>query len=311
MKRRDYVETLFTFGSITVSSFLLYKLTSYFFGNIGFSEFSLIKRIIAFLVPLFSIGMGVSVPREIARADNYNKENDKYLILRFATFAIIFLGLILVVSVRLFSEPLSSLFFSDEKFSYLLFPMSLTIFGLLFIGLVVSYTRGLNKIRLSNVALLINTGFLPVVLMFFSKNIAEYFFRYGVLMIAVNLSIILFILFRKKVKNDFKVIRDFFSYGLRRVPGDMALEGMFIMPPMFAAHFGDILLAGGVSFGIAIMNLIVAPLHPASAILLPHGVKMLKEEGKEVISGYVNKMLLITISFSSILALGLFFWPLL
>ena len=78
------------------------------------------------------------------------------------------------------------------------------------------------------------------------------------------------------------------------------------MPAMFAAHFGGIILAGGVSFGIAIMNLVVAPLHPASAILLPYGVKMLKEQGRETIRKYVNKILLVAFSFSSVLALGLF-----
>ena len=172
--------------------------------------------------------MAASVPREIARVDNYNAESDKYLILRFATLAVVFLGLVLVASTKIFAKPLSLLLFSDEKFFYLLLPMSLTVFGLLLVGLISSYIRGLNKIRSSNLVLLINTGFLPILLVLFSKDVANYFFLYGLLMIVINLSVIIVILFGKKVKNDFKIVREFFSYGLRRLPGDMALEAILL-----------------------------------------------------------------------------------
>ncbi len=64
--KKDFILTFLTQIIILISGLLVFKLAMTQFGDIGFSEFSLVKRNLAYIYNFIFIVLGVAVPRYIA-----------------------------------------------------------------------------------------------------------------------------------------------------------------------------------------------------------------------------------------------------
>ncbi|HXK48731.1 MAG TPA: hypothetical protein PLT09_14900, partial [Deltaproteobacteria bacterium] len=107
--KRDYIITFIVTLGVICATVVLYKLAQSRFGNQGFSEFSFVKRIIAFLTPIMAIGMGVGVPREVARVNGTGTDEQKYEILRNSLFVTVVLFSVLFIIINVFKEFLAGL----------------------------------------------------------------------------------------------------------------------------------------------------------------------------------------------------------
>ena len=85
---RDYLITLTVNMSITACSIVMFWLALELHGDQGFSEYSFLKRITAFLVPAMILGLGVGVPREVAAISETEFRDSISEILRGAFFAV-------------------------------------------------------------------------------------------------------------------------------------------------------------------------------------------------------------------------------
>ena len=305
--KKDYIFTLVTSVITMAASLGLYKMSSYFFGTLGFAEFALVKRIIAALVPLFALGVCVGLPREVSRVDSTEDNEQKYLFLKYSLLIVLPLSILFFLISITFPNKLALLFFSDASYFHLLLPMALFIFGNLLTALAYAYYRGLDRIGVSNVIQLINMVLVPIVVMIFlSQNVGSFFGISGVIISMTSLTS-LWPHLRKYSDWDLVILRGLFSYSIRRVPGDISLQLLFVIPPILIAHMSGIEEAGKVSFGLAVLTMISAPLSPLSVLLLPKSMKLFVQKNFVDLKRIVNKMLRFVIAGYFIVGLSLFF----
>lgn len=288
--RRDYIITFSVMVAVMATTFLIYRSAQLLFGSQGFSEFSFAKRIVAFLVPALSLGIGVGIPREVARVHNTSKEGDQFIILRSANVLILILLVTLILACVLFPIIVSKLLFSDGKYSYLLLPIVVCLSGSMFNSIAFAYYRGLNQFIIANIMQICNLVLLPILTIYcFCHDISSYLIVWGSTVTVVSLAgTAPFLFTRKGSWWNSKVIYHFISYSVRRVPGDISLELMFVIPPIIAAHLIDFQTAGEVAFSLTLLTLVMAPLSPVSILLLPKIMGLLRENKKTRIKALVN-----------------------
>jgi len=67
---KDISLTFITETIVLVAFFFIYRLIAKNFGPEGVGEYTLIKRVIAFLYPVLLLGLGIGLPRYIAMSQN-------------------------------------------------------------------------------------------------------------------------------------------------------------------------------------------------------------------------------------------------
>jgi len=300
--------TLLVMLGVMGATMLIYRLSQSQFGTQGFSELSIVKRIIAFMVPLMAIGMGVGVPREVARIDRTEMDETKYEILRNSLLITFILIAALFLIIVLFSGFLTELFFGDRKYHYLLFPMAISLQGLLLNSLAYSYFRGLTSFPTSNWLQAVNHIFCPILVIFFlCKDIPSYLTLWGFLSSLVSLSFLGNHIFKLKGKFlSYQALIKVTVYSLRRLPGDIALQMIFVIPPILCAHMVDFKSAGDVAFSLTILTLITVPLSPVSLIMLPKTMSLLNKGRTEILMKITGDVFLYITIGSAILSIILF-----
>lgn len=305
--KRDYIFTLVTALITVVSALSLYKMSIYLFGTLGFAEFSLIKRVIAFLVPLFALGLGVGLPREVARVNGTENDAQKYFILKYALLIILAPTIVSFILISMFSGKIALLIFSDASYFYLLLPMGIFMFGSLLTALAYSYFRGLDRIVVSNLLQVINMALVPIIVMaFFSDDVSSFFSTSGIIIAVISLGFLWSQLRKNYGGSNLEILRRLFSYSIRRVPGDISLQLLFVIPAILTAHVAGVEEAGKVSFGLAVLTMASTPLSPLSVLLLPKSMKLFIQGNLDDLKRMVNSMLKYTLVAYFVVSLSLF-----
>jgi len=306
--KKEYFYTLVTAGMSMVASLSLYKMSSYLFGTIGFAEFSLIRRVIAFMVPLFALGIGVGLPREVARINGTKNDDQKYILLKYGLAIVLAPMIAFFVLIVAIPERVALIIFSDKSYSYLLLPVGLFLFGNLINALSYAYFRGLDRIAISNNLQIINMMLVPVIIMaFFSDNVASFLRISGIVILIISLGFLLPHIRKKYRVRDTKILTGLFSYSIRRVPGDISLELLFVIPAILTAHLAGVEQAGKVSFGLAILTIATAPLSPVSVLLLPKSMKFFNNGNLAKLKSMINFMLRFVLVTYFIISFFMFF----
>jgi O-antigen/teichoic acid export membrane protein len=292
--KKDYIYTLAVMVSVMVTVALLFKFAQSKFGSQGFAELSLTRRIISFLAPTLSLGMGVGLPREVARVNGTNEDEQKYMILRNSVLIKLFLMSCFFILVTIFSDKLANLLFASKQYSYLLLPMGAYLLGVLLNGTAFSYFRGLNRFGVANSLQAINLVLSPlVIIIYLSNDIAAYLSIWGWVTSLVSIFFLWPHIFRRsRPWREEKLQIRFISYSVRRLPGDISLQLMFVIPPIITAHMLDFQASGNVAFSITLLTLAMMPLSPVSTLLLPNVVDFVKQRKIDVLERCSGRILL-------------------
>ncbi len=298
--------TYITEALVVIASFWLYKIILDKYDQQSFSLYSILKRVLAFIIPALALGNGVGIPRFIAI--NSDKEDSiKFLIsgLIISFLGFIFFCLLLYLKTDLFSN----LIFGSENFSYLANSILLLVLSLLIHALVYSYYRGLMDFNSANFLQIINVIIIPFTFIFIIKDFNLYL-RYS------SLTVTFFTLFfaistnirnisNVKIISIKKTLKMLFNYGIQRVPGDIILGLLFLAPvSIFAYQTSEIKIIGNLAFIISISTMFSAAFGPISLILLPVTSKAIKKNKSiSKIKNNIYKILIISIILS-VLAMG-------
>lgn len=291
---------------------LIYKLAAYFLGQTGFGEYVIARRTIAFLYLPLILGQGIAIPRYIAlskgNADSVKSQNaDGYFI------SGLFIGTIVVfvflIVFNLFSSTFAYLFFGDNKYSYFIFPIGISIVGLSLHLLVYSYYRGHLMMPQAQSLQVINKGVLPL-MVFAIPNItpSKLFLAMGSGQI-VTCGIVMCLIFKGMNFDEFNrkdiehKAKELLRYGIVRVPGEFALMGLLTLPVTFTAHISGVVRAGFVGFGVSMLNLVGALFAPIGLILLPSTSKLVAENKIPSLKREIAKLLKISISLTVLIVL--------
>lgn len=301
---KHYILTYITEFAVLISGILVYKLATGSFGKDGFNEYSICRRTLSFIQPLLIMGIGVGLPRyiAIAAANNQKKKISAYF---YSSFLILSIAL-LVVSVifLMFDKTLSFLFFGSELYHHLMFPLLIMLGGMVFHSLCYSYFRGEMRMNNANLMQLINLGIVPMGIFAFSSNIYQVLLLTGITWVGISLLFFFYIVINMKPEkeNFLASAKELLTYGLQRVPGDVALGGFLALPTYFVAHLvnDNLNSAGNVAFAISLLNMIGAAFGPICLLLLPQASKAIANKDFVSLKKYSKEIFILTLVVSSL-----------
>jgi O-antigen/teichoic acid export membrane protein len=300
-KYTNYIITYSVEFLIMAIGIALFKLVNMRLNDVGFSEFTINKRLIGFLMPLLMIGMGVAIPKFASSEEKKVKIEIYYIALIIISISF---ALFLLLSVCL-SATFSTLVFGDSVHAKMFITVALYVYALLIHSCIYNYFRSNFNFTNAAIVQLINLGVWPIIVLFFVNTLLEYFLVLALItLITLILTHLLFVPF---IKTDIRCIKNRFSqifnYGLRRVPGDVLLGFFFALPVFIISSNFSMKEAGMVAFCLSLFNIVIALTSPIGILVLPMAAKMSDENNYDQINKLRNKLLLLAILLG-LLAMG-------
>ena len=294
--KKDFILTFITQFIVLASGLIIFRLAIVYFGEIGFSEYSILKRNLSYIYTLTYLGLGIAIPRYIALelgSKSKNIDNTFVAALLLVLLSLLSTGIFFII----FKEQLSFLLFGEKHYTYLILPLYISISGLLLHGCIYSYYRGKMLFKYANMLQMIHLGFIPLIVFLFSTTIEEVFIYTGGIVASTSTLLLINIIYSMQLNRASvtSYIPKLFIYGIQRLPADFSLASLIALPAIFIAHTNDIVAAGYVAFSISLLSLSGQVIAPIGLIMLPK-ISLLKgEENQHLIQHYTKKLLLFSI----------------
>lgn len=148
--KKDYIITLSTSILILLLNILILKIVALFFSEEGFALYNIGRRTLSVIVPVFIMGVGLSLTREVAMVANTLLMENKRLLLNaiLPVLGVIFLAII--VSFLMPSYTAIILFGDDSLYK---FAPAIIVYasGLSLASILQSYFRGRMQFVTSNI----------------------------------------------------------------------------------------------------------------------------------------------------------------
>jgi O-antigen/teichoic acid export membrane protein len=271
---RPYSLTFFASLFLLLANFFIYYASGRIFNSEDYSCFIIFKRSMSFLTAILSLGLGVALPIIISR-DREN--NNKYFIS----------SLILIITISFFfsffanvnKEYASFLLFGDKKFLSLIFPFCLNLMAINIHSILFCYFQGLQKMRIANSLNMINYVLIPLSPFLFISNVLDILLITGFLILISNLMFYIFFVEKIKVNYDNQtlIFKKLLQMGVPRIPGDLALYGLFSVPVIIAVHISNLDEARIIGISLTIVSFSGSLFSSIGVVMLPRSVEMLKE----------------------------------
>lgn len=296
--KKDFIFTFVVQFFVLISGILVFRLAMSHFGEVGFSEYSLVKRNLGYIYTIAYFGMGITIPRYISMeiGKKSGKENEVFV----SSLYIFVIILILLAFISLFlKDQLAYLLFGNIKYSFFIFPIYISIVGLVTNGAVYAYYRGKMLFKKANLLQLINIGLIPIIVFLIASNVRNLFIFSGLAMTFISMGLLIKIyLSIDKVIYDKNIAKSMFFYAIQRIPGDFALSSLIALPAIFASHSSNVITAGYVAFSISLLNLSAQVIAPVGLIMLPKISHLLGEKKYALIKYYVWRLLWVAVTIS-------------
>lgn len=283
--------TFITEAIVLIAFFFIYRLIAKNFGAEGIGEYALIKRIIAFLLPVLLLGFNIGLPRYIAMSQN---KDERIAFIKTGGLVVIVFTFIFLIFINLFKIQFAQIFFGSSDYINLVLPFSFFLLGLTLHVLIYSYFQGKFLVTAFNIFQVINLSLVPVGILFFLKNIT---IEKAITLIGITTFTIAFIFSLFFIKDFIKHIgkqqlrdslKKLLHYSLPRVPGGFIFAGLFSLGPIFAAHSASIKEVGYLSLSQSLLISIGTIVSPLSIILLPKITSLINQKREEIIKENIN-----------------------
>jgi O-antigen/teichoic acid export membrane protein len=298
---KEYAPTFLTEFTVMASQIVVYKLTAYFLGKQGFSEYALARRTVSLIMPIPVLGVSVGLPRFISFSNGRNdpQSADRYFGATLWCAGIA--SLLCLALINVFPGTFAYLFFGSQSYRSLTFPISLMILGLCEHTVACGYFRGHLQLNRANTLQIINLALLPIAVFFFVRYSLETILTLlGSLWVITSSVSLCFMPLRAIAMNSEKEVREVFRYGIQRVPGDFFLMALFTLPATIVAHLYGVEQAGFVAFGIAIVSMIGGLFNPMGLVLLPKATWMLAEGAHAHLRAHLKLLIRATVAGSAV-----------
>lgn len=267
--RKDYLFTLIIGFSSLAGQFLAIRLASIFLGTAGVALFLIGRRMISLLEPLTSLGMGVTLPKYIARSGS-KEIADTYWV----TGSIIMLlsSIVIILFVNILAPQCSLLFFGASGQIYLILPLTVTLFGLATVNICYAYFQGNQRFYAANSIRFLQMAFIPIVSFFLikEKSVVSVWYMTGILLIIMSVVTIKSFMHIRPlpllVKQQGK---ELFLFGSKRMLANLIAMAFLTLPITFTAHKSGLKQAGAIALSITILNSIGYSFSLLNIILLP------------------------------------------
>lgn len=302
---------MLAFGISTIASFVFYYILGNFTEALLFEQITLIKRIASTFIVFLLLGLGVSIPRQVA----YEKEKDANNSIKFFNASLLIIstiGITFFIIVNVFSNNVANLLFNNDQYQQLVLPLSLFILAQLYSGIVFSFLRGNLKIEQSNYLTIIN-AIIPIASLLLFPSATSFLVSCS-LLYCFSGFVILFRTYRIqtfidsfRIKTLVPKVTSLLKIGVPRVPGDFALEALLTIPITLTAHYSGSWEASLLAFSLTILTMCVSLLSPINLILLPYASKFLSLGKKQEIKSHTLLLLKISLPMIVVITIIVFF----
>lgn len=301
-QRNTIIGTFLAEYAVLMSNLLVLRLAADSFGTVGFGEYTVARRAIGLVTFPLLCGLGISLPRFIAQAEERKAEIWQQ---RAYFFSGLVFGLILLtlfwIPILTIPDLISRLFYGDSAFSHLVPPIALCITGLYLHTIFYGYFRGRLQMGIANFLQVSNMGLIPLLAIGLSQyKVENALVLMGMGWLIVSAMAGAWIALRLGVWglsfSDLLVSgRTLIVYGVPRIPGEFALFGLFAVPTFIVAWRYGVERAGFFSLGTSLIQLVSSMFTPIGILLLPYTSRLVAAHRWDAIRGLVTKVLLGTL----------------
>jgi O-antigen/teichoic acid export membrane protein len=312
--QKDYFYTYLTYGISFVSTLAIYYFLSQRFANVEFEKYNLSRRVIGITSVLLMLGVAVSLPKSVAILKITSDSSIYKVANLFSTLIfVLMLGMLFTLSVFSFPKFYGELFWNTSKYNFLIEVISIFVVSTLFFNIVFSFSRGLMDMTLANTMTLCN-AIIPLLLLPNFVKIEVFYLTYAGLNF-LTAALFLYIIFRKNCLKLFFSFKFFkrqlyriLKFGIPRVPGDFALEGILSIPVFITAHTINTQDASNLGFAISLISMIGTFISPVSIILLPYSAQLMMQNNLNELKKHIRIIFLFFLPIIFIITFILFFF---
>jgi O-antigen/teichoic acid export membrane protein len=269
-------EYLLTFGTefaVLACQLLVYRELAHLSGKEAFALFAIGRRTVSLVAPVFLAGLGTALPRFVARSNGANRGiSERYFGAASAfVLCVALIGSVVLCSFRAF---FAYLLFGSGSYAYLIVPLTFMVCGVVLHSVVYAYFRGMLQMVKANVLELVNLGLIPVgALLVYPHSMPAMFLFCGLGWI-ICATVALFKAPWRAIGWHPQQLRELFTYGIQRLPGDFLHLALLTLPATLLAHSAGLTYAGALAFATSFLTLQAALFGPASLVLLPRASHM-------------------------------------
>lgn len=262
---------MFSFAvEATVSLVLMFtfKVASDLWGAVGFGAWALARRILAFALPLATLGVEISLPRYIALHSERNPR--EYLL---ASVLLVLLGA--AAMLLLFSAApsiVTKVLFGDVALRALLLPLWCMLVSYSVHVLAFAYLRGRLHVPEANLLYLWAFGIVPLLVFTCdpaSPEVAMWMIAGLVVIPALGVVVVSFVQRPVALSSSIALVTTFARYGAPRMLSALGLTTLALMPPLIVANQHGLAAAGAVALGVTLIGFAGTGMAPIALILLP------------------------------------------
>ncbi len=264
-------------------SMVTFRLAATWFGAAGFGEYALARRALSVVTFPLLLGLGTSLPRFASR---HRAGSGSAGPASYALATLLIAGPVLLVSAALIGAMpgrFAGLFFGDPGLASLSRPTLAAIVGLYLHVLVYSLLIGRFRTGAASLLQVINVAAAPALAVFASGgDVRRALLWLGAISAGTSIAAALAasrgLGLRAASRGPLAgPIRELLAFGIPRVPGEVALFGLFALPVFVAARRAGVEQAGLLSFGMSLIQLVGSVFAAGAVLLLPQTGRMLAE----------------------------------
>lgn len=275
-----YVSTLLSQILSLFLSLLSLKLAASLFDTSDFGLYNVVRRYISILNYPLLMGLGISIPIYLAKAFLSRELQAKYVSTAISWWIFFTLGL---SCFSLIYPGLITQIILGRGFEFLTWPILFGFSGLYLYTILYGTYRGEQCFFRANFYQLIFAGLTPLIALYFSNGIVYRFFLiYSGFMFISNFVVLIDLHFRKllifptiiELTNLSKI---FLKFGFPRIPGEFSLFGLMSAPLFFIAKYESLEIAGYVSVGFTLVQLVSSLFEFIGTLMLPKSAQLISE----------------------------------
>jgi len=268
----DVAVTTVASGLMLAEGVLSVSLVGRWLGALAVGEYLLISRLVSWLSSGAQLGIGVALPRYVARETDQHSSGLSYL--TSALLCLLSVALVIGTVLLLVREMIAKWFFGRSDMAYLVLPLVLMLMGQVVHAAVFGYYRGHLWMQWANSLQVVNMVLCPIgsiLLLYRHGSVASIISLNGA---AVVVSSFLFLIpaariFRlSDLRDIWTHLSQLLHYGVARVPGEFAGNALLALGPVIASHYLPIADVSGLLLGLGMVMAVAASVAPCGTVLL-------------------------------------------
>ncbi len=302
-QRWNFALTAFVEMSTLVSGFLTLRLAALALGTVRFGEYAVARRGVAVIAFPMLLGLGISVPRYVARTPDRTTLRRAYLI-----GAMLIAAPILFVTAAgalAFPARVATWFYGDAAFGHLVPGIVVCVAGLCLHTIMYAYLRGLLSMITANALQFLNFVLVPPIAMVVGDGrVSAVLALTGAAWFATSSMVAAAIFVSAAQWPDRRAVRDcageLVRFGLPRLPGEFALFGLMAVPTFIVSSRLGVEQAGFFSFGLSLLQLVGSLFSALGILLLPYVSRLVATRQWTAIDQLVRKILWASLAIAAV-----------